>query len=164
MKIEYYLKAHLAYDPDTGIITWIKKPCRTVLVGSVAGSMNNMGYRQVGFNGSKYLAHRVAWLLVKGVWPEHEIDHINGVPDDNRWVNLRSVTHTENQHNAKRPRHNTSGVTGVYRSAAHSKWVAQIIVDNVNKYLGIYINFDDACAARKAAELKYGFHENHGRS
>jgi len=96
-------------------------------------------------------------------WPQDEIDHINGIRTDNRLVNLRSVTHRENQKNIKRSTCNTSGRVGVRWEGHRSKWRSAIKVDGREKHLGSFDSFAEASAARKAAEIKYGFHKNHGR-
>ena len=70
------------------------------IAGSVAGCMNNWGYLQVCTKGKTYKAHRLVWLIEKGVWPE-ELDHINGVRTDNRIENLREVSRKENLRNQK---------------------------------------------------------------
>ena len=109
-----------------------------------------------------YFAHRVIWAIVHNEWPE-QIDHINGVKDDNRIENLRSVSNAENGKNKKRQSNNASGVCGVYWHNRDSKWVAQIKFGGKKKHLGYFTDFDDAVAARKTAEVKHGFHPNHGR-
>ena len=38
------LKEVLNYDPLTGIFAWIKKTCRKVVVGAVAGHVADSGY------------------------------------------------------------------------------------------------------------------------
>ncbi len=101
--------------------------------------------------------------MVHDEWPRDQIDHINGVRTDNRIGNLRSVTSRENSRNLKLPTNNTSGRIGVMWSGRDSKWLAVIQVDGGKKHLGYFDNFEDASNARKAAELKYDFHENHGR-
>ena len=88
---------YLSYDPTSGIITWIKKRLK-VSVGKEAGCLHSDGCRIIGFNGKTYKAHRVAWFLHYGENPG-EIDHINGIRDDNRIENLRVVTHYENMQN-----------------------------------------------------------------
>jgi hypothetical protein len=100
--------------------------------------------------------------MVHGYWPK-EVDHINGDSCDNRLVNLREVNHQQNMRNAKRRSDNSSGATGVYYIKATGRWIAQIRVDNRGRHLGAFNSFEEAVAARKAAEVALGFHENHGR-
>lgn len=106
-------------------------------------------------------AHRVAWAVANGRWPENEIDHINGVRDDNRLVNLRDVTRTENHRNAGL-KINTSGVLGVSWNTERRKWIAQITVDGKNNYLGQFDTITEAAEVRRQANLRFGFHPNHG--
>jgi hypothetical protein len=105
----------------------------------------------------------VIWCHVYGEWPEKNlvIDHINGDEKDNRIQNLRLVTHSENNKNSSRPKSNTSGVIGVHKK--RGKWIAQIQENYKKITVGSFDSFEDAVKARKEAELKYGFHENHGR-
>jgi hypothetical protein len=96
-----------------------------------------------------------------GVWPTQLIDHINGDRADNRIVNLRQTTQSENMRNRRKSTNNTSGYVGVYKVGA--KWRARISVDSKNMNLGIYDTIEQAVQARKQAEIDYGYHENHGR-
>jgi len=64
----------------------------------------------------------VAWLLIHKVWPD-EIDHINGVKNDNRLLNLRSVSHRTNMQNTKKPNDNSSGRIGICWDIDHRKWI-----------------------------------------
>jgi len=94
------LQERFNYDPDTGIVTWRVSPARSVKVGQIVGSKNRLGYITVYINDKSYLLHRVIYKLMTGTDPHH-IDHINHNPSDNRWCNLRSVTHQENMMNRK---------------------------------------------------------------
>lgn len=96
-------------------------------------------------------------------WPD-VIDHINGVKDDNRISNLRSVSFKENMKNMPLKSSSSTGVTGVEARKEHGFYVASITVDGKRKYLGSFKLLDDAKQARKEANALYGFHENHGRS
>jgi len=124
--------------------------------------MHTQGYRNGCIDGISLYAHRVAWALYFGEWPDGEIDHINHDHADNRICNLRSVTRAENLRNLPKMRHNTSGVTGVYRRK--DKWLAAIRVDRKLIRLGYFHSFNDAVAARELAERQYRFHPNHGRN
>ena len=173
------LRKFLSYDPDTGLFVWrlrepedfvhAKHPSRRCKIwntrygGKAAGSFRRDGYGRLSINDNRYLAHRVAWAMHHGAWPAQQIDHINGNPSDNRLVNLREVPNADNAKNARRARNNTSGVTGVTKHSLCDKWVAQIYANGEAIYLGLFESFEDAVAARKAAEVKYGFHANHGR-
>jgi len=101
--------------------------------------------------------------MATGAWPPDQIDHVNGVRTDNRIENLRSVTHAENGRNQAIPRNNTSGVMGVARRTRGKKWHAQIKVGGKQIHLGSFDDKDEAIAARAAADIEHGFHENHGR-
>lgn len=109
---------------------------------------------------NRMYAHRFAWLYMTGEWPER-IDHINGVRHDNRFINLRSVSHAVNCRNTRK-RTNKSGSVGIYLSPS-GKFFAQITFDGVTICLGTFETITLAKQARKLAEEKYGFHKNHGR-
>jgi len=161
---QLYLKSVLHYDPDTGVFTWIKCSKQNQrFLGKSAGTVGNRGYRFIRVNNKTYQAHRLVFLYLTGSFPPIGTDHINGVRDDNRWVNLRAVDAAENKRNTKRPKHNTSGVIGVRWYKQNSKWLASISTHGKRIYLGLFSDKDAAIAVRKSAEKRYGFHENHGR-
>lgn len=108
-------------------------------------------------------AHRVAWVLMTGKWPDGEIDHDNGIRTDNRWVNLKDVTSVQNGRNQGIKSSNTSGYTGVSWHASSRKWRASIRVDGKLISLGDYQHKIDAICVRRAAEIKYNFHAQHGK-
>lgn len=109
-------------------------------------------------------AHRVVFALTHGSWPENSVDHINGVPSDNRPINLRDVCHQENLRNQRHRVNSSSGVTGVSMNKRLGKWAAHIGVSGKFVHLGFHERKDDAISARKQAEAQYGFHPNHGRT
>lgn len=93
------LKKNLHYDPSTGIFTRLLR-ASNMPAGSIAGSIQNRdGYVIIRVLGHRHTAHRLAWFYMTGFWPEGEIDHINRVRNDNRWTNLRDISHIENIHN-----------------------------------------------------------------
>ena len=163
MITQKYIKSILNYNTETGVFTWAKDKGSRASVGDIAGFSRPDGYRQIIINGKHQLAHRLAFLYVYGRLPFAHIDHINGIPSDNRLVNIREVTPMENHRNQKINKKNTSGVVGVCWHKKAQKWHAQIRVKYKNKSLGLYRDKDDAIKARKSAESLYGFHENHGR-
>lgn len=102
-------------------------------------------------------------LMCYGFYGEGlEVDHINHVRNDNRLCNLRFVTRSENLKNQSISSKNTSGVTGVYFSKAKKKYIAQIKVNREVIYLGIFDTLEGAAEARRQADRKYKFNNNHG--
>lgn len=162
-ELKEFVQKNLSYDADTGVIVWLSSVARRVKTGSEAGWVGKRGYRQVNCLGRLMMSHRLAWFLHYGVEPEDQIDHINGVTNDNRITNLRAVTHQENMKNQKQQSNNKSGVTGVRWNKGREKWVAYIKVRGEQKYLGLFEDFFEACCVRKSAEIKYGYSYRHGR-
>jgi hypothetical protein len=175
------LRQLIDYDPETGALVWRVRDVSFFTDGkmSALGAMNAWNARYAdnpalkGKNsnayfvgrilGRTYLAHRVAWAMFSGAWPENEIDHINGDKLDNRIANLRCATSQENNRNRPIAITNTSGTIGVYWSVSNSKWAAQIHENGKQKHIGYFKSKDDAISARAKANLKYGYHANHGR-
>lgn len=169
------LKAVLEYDAVTGHLLWKHRPrsdfktlnayrtFTTRFVGKVAGHIHKRkGYREICIDGRMYRAHRLVWFMHHGEWPD-EIDHEEGVKDDNRLERLRDVPSAENARNFPRRADNSSGVTGVVWSKAAQKWVARISIGGKHRQVCLTSNFDEAVKARKMAEVKHGYHRNHGR-
>lgn len=116
----------LHYNPDTGVFFWKVKRRPHFNPGDEAGGIDvRMGYVRIRINGTKYLAHRLVWLYVYGYFPADQVDHINGNRQDNRLVNLREATRTENARNRARRRDNSSGFTGVSFDNKSKKWQVQ---------------------------------------
>lgn len=159
------LRETFAYCADTGVLRW-KRNVSNVKAGDEAGFAQDVGQRQclaIGFNGRQFKVHRVIWAIVHGEWPRYSIDHIDGNKLNNRISNLRDVPHEINLRNQKLSRANSSGRTGVRFRKDLQKWLATIRCDGKDIYLGLHESFESACEARRMAERKYGFHENHGR-
>jgi hypothetical protein len=139
------IRQRLRYNPTTGVFT--------LTGGRRVGFPSVNGYTRVSVGGQTFMAHRVAWLLVHGAWPDGEIDHINGVRDDNRIVNLRDVDHAGNQQNLKRAqRNNKSGLLGVSFEQWTGRWKAQIMHRRRNMNLGRFDTKEEAHAAYLVAK------------
>jgi len=154
------LDERYVFNLETGIVTNRISTAQRTKVGEEAGSWNQEGYRQIGINGRLYGTSRLVWFYAKGEWPIF-IDHINHIRTDNRLINLRSVSHAENNKNQSKRSDNTSGVTGVCWHKKHKKWCAQIRVNGKQIYLGSFTDLADAVTARAAAKVEYGYHPNH---
>lgn len=98
------------------------------------------------------MAHRVAWLLHFGFWPDQELDHINGIKDDNRISNLREVTHAENMQNrTKAMRSSSTGVLGV--KPFRNGYIARIQRFGKRQHLGVFKTIEEASSAYRAAAI-----------
>lgn len=153
-----YLKSILRYDPETGVFTWlVKRNSRggKVRPGAPAGQVNKYGYLVIGIDGERHFAHRLAWLYMTGAWPEDEVDHENRMPGDNRWINLRPATSTQQKINTGMRCDNSSGIRGVWFDAPRRKWSARIGVEKRKIFLGRFDSIDLAAEARRLAELRY---------
>ena len=158
------LLKRLSYDWLTGIFVW-KKPAGTkTKIGDIAGTMSSTtGYVQIQIDGQLYRAHRLAFLYMRGYMPSEEVDHKNHVRHDNRWLNLRDVTHRENHLNESLSKNNTSGKTGVSWNKQGKNWRASIWIDGKCKNLGHFNDLNEAINAREKAEIDNKYHVNHGR-
>lgn len=161
---QQFIKELLNYDSETGIFTWAKSK-GTAKKGKEAGweaTPKGKSYRVIMINGKGYFSHRLAWLYVYGYFPDNDIDHINGAGLDNRIINLRDVSESENLRNRRIPLNNKSGVIGVSWEKLVSKWRADISINGKKTCLGFFDELDEAAKTRKDAEIKHGYHENHG--
>lgn len=133
-------------------------------VGDRAGGLTSDGYLRVWANGRSHKVHRIIWEMHNGPIPEGmEVDHIDHNRLNNAIENLRLVTHRGNAVNQSLRSTNKSGLNGISWDKARNKWVARIYDHGKQIPLGRYSNIDDAIAARKEAELRYGYFENHGK-
>ena len=140
------------YNPLTGVFLWKVHGNTRARKGSVAGSIKSDGYTNVVYQRKAYKGHRLAWFMINGVWPDYQIDHIDGDRKNNRIANLRLATCAENHQNRKRPLSNTSGFLGVYRYK-YGKWCARIRVYPERIYLGTFDTAKEASEAYKKAKL-----------
>lgn len=155
-------KETFRYDPETGKVYW-KIDVGIIKAGTEAGSLGHRKrntYKQIQFRGKDYLAHRVAWLLHYGVWPENKIDHCDGDGLNNRPGNMKDATNQENQRNSRMYQTNTSGFPGVSRE--RGKWRAVIYINGRQKYLGCFDDKDKAATAYRKAANELRFTERHG--
>lgn len=85
-----------------------------------------------------------------------DVDHIcTEHKFDNRKCNLRIVNKSQNNINKVVQKNNKSGVPGVKKASKSNNWEVYININKKHTYLGTYVDFNDAVAARKAAEEKY---------
>lgn len=127
----------LSYCPETGVFTWKVDRRGTAKAGGIAGCRDSTGYMRVSVKGCRYLAHRLAFLLMTGAWPEQHVDHRDGDRQNNRWGNLRDVPpmlNVQNQREAQK--HNQTGLLGV--TPYRGRFMAKIRVNGKTRYLGLF--------------------------
>lgn len=155
----------LDYNPKSGLFIWkprtehnfphenFRNTWNSLNAGKNPGFLSKNGYTYIDVCKRRFLAHRLAWFLVHGVFPKRDIDHINGNRTDNRITNLRLASRSENLCNAKIRSDNTSGFKGVSFRKDTKKWSAKI------KASGKPLNLGCFDSAEEAAEV-VNFHRN----
>lgn len=152
------LKSLLRYDSTTGEFIWLVNRGRNFQhIGKLAGTVQKSGHISIRINGTKYLSHRLAWLYMTGSWPDGMIDHSNGNPSDNRFINLRVTDSSGNNRNSRKRKTNKSGYKGVSFFRKTEKWRASIVYNRRNISLGLFENPEDAHKAYvEAAKRLHG--------
>lgn len=155
------LRKWFIYNPITG--EWLHK--HTTLNGvknSIATIKASTGYLVIQIGDKQYLAHRMAFIYMNGALPL-VTDHINHNRHDNSWCNLRNVDNTENCLNTSISKNNTTGVLGVSYRKKTDDFRAYITVNHKQIHLGVFKSINEAKLAREEANIKYKFHDNHGK-
>lgn len=112
------LLALFDYSIITGRFRWR-------LSGQIAGWSHGAGYRCVEVDGEKFLVHRLIWKMITGDDAPF-IDHENEQTADNRWLNLRDCTKSQNQGNRGARRDNSAGFKNIHWVAERRRWCVQI--------------------------------------
>ena len=161
------LRQLIRYVPETGEFFWNERPREFFPNERVWRSWNSRragtrAFAQTEYGSSSVLnvkckAHRVAWAIYHGAWPDGCIDHVNGNPEDQRIENLRLATKSENAMNRKVPANSTSGFKGVSWDTEARKWKAHIKRGGFKKNLGrFHCPIDAARAYNTAAKDLFG--------
>lgn len=164
------LRACVSYDPASGVFMWKRRPAEHFTDARAAASWNtrfadkpvrkrSRGYFVVTITVDQKehhcRAHRVAWALMTGQWPEHEVDHRDRDRGNNRWANLREATHEQNQWNKDADSRSKTGHRGVY-PAPGGGYTVQVSIHRKPRHVGSFERLDDAIAARKSAMKEVG--------
>lgn len=148
------LRELFALDEKTGALRWRVSPARNVKAGSIAGGSKGGGYLAVKVDRKKTPVHRIVFAMVNGYLPE-QVDHINGVRDDNRPCNLRAATCLQNNQNRRIRKDSSSGIKGVCWNSRIKKWQAGVRANGKWNYLGVFAD------PVKAGEVVRAFRELH---
>lgn len=167
-----YLRKRLHYDPETGTFTWLSRRVKkryashhkiwnTRYSGTSAGHINktsneSIQYLEIKIDYRTYKAHRLAFLYMTGKLPPDSmsVDHRDGNGLNNRWVNLRLATNSQNCGNARIPKNNTLGFKGVSYVKATCRYHAYITVNRRRTNLGFFDTSEEAARAYKVASQK----------
>lgn len=148
------LHAELDYDPDTGVFTW-RNARPGVRQGAEAGRVSpSHGYRDITLWGRQYRANRLAFMWMRGAWPNGDAEHKDRDKANNRWANLRDATRSQNMANVGLRSNNKSGVSGVVWDADRGKWRAQLRVAGIKTNLGRFDTIDEAATVVRDAAIK----------
>ena len=164
-----FLHQCFLYNPETGSLKWKERPAahfngnaaiaktmNACYANKEAGSLMNSGHKSVGLTPfRKLLVHRVIYKMMTGEDPPLLLDHKNGIPDDNRWENIRNATYNQNGHNRGARRDNRSGLRGVYWRKDTKKYFSRICVNGKVIGLGCFDSASEAHAAFNLAAKKY---------
>ena len=146
------LREVLEYNPSSGWFTWRKRIARCVHIGQTAGRFYKTGYVSITIDRKAYLAHRLAWLYMRGEWPTKDIDHKDRDRGNNAWNNLREADRSQNKVNAK-DQNSVTGFRGVIKNGM--RFIAVIRWKRRRYYLGSFATPEEAHRAYrdKAKEL-----------
>lgn len=153
------LREVLSYNSKAGIFTWRVDKFRqhgggNAHKGARAGTINN-GYQRIKIDGVIYRAARLAVLWMTGLFPSGDVDHKNLHRSDDRWINLRLASRSQNKANARAQKGKTVPLKGVSWDRQRRKYYASIRVNNRSINLGRYARAEDAHAAYVAAAIKF---------
>jgi hypothetical protein len=153
------IKNALHYHTETGVFRWrFAQSRQKIQPWSIAGGPRKDGYVFIMINKVRYAAHRLAWKYVTGRDGDFEIDHADGNPSNNSFVNLREATHKQNMENRRNQSNNKSGVRGVSFCQTRKKWKAQIKSKGKSFFLGYFDEKEDAAKAYAIASTNLHTH------
>lgn len=148
------LKQRVSYDKETGKFTRLASK-RGDAANKETGTLNGKGYVLLWVAGKLHKAHRMAWLYEYGKLPDGDIDHINGIKNDNRIENLRLATRSENNQNRKTANKNNKHCMIGVRKNRIGKYVASITIDRKAIHLGCFDTIEEASFAYQKAKTKH---------
>jgi hypothetical protein len=169
-----FVRECLDYDPDTGVFTWRERPRSHFISNRGYGTWNARyagrpaGWRHVvsshgvkgadvywaiTLNDTMFLGHRVAWFMTHGIDPAPiEIDHIDGIPINNRIANLRLATRQQQTFNRRARTISITGYKGVTENG--TGYAARITISGKAHSLGTFPTAEEAASAYREAAIR----------
>lgn len=148
------LIAKISYESETGNFFWNVNSGSRAKIGQKLGSYDMYGYLTVRINKKSYKLHRLAWFYVHKIWPENDVDHINGIRNDNRLCNLRCASRKTNLENRTCKSESETGLYGAYYDKRKRKYYSAISHHNIKIHLGMFESAQEAHNAYIDAKQK----------
>lgn len=149
------IKDIISYNPDTGQFHLKVDRSPRSKKGDRCGWLTDRGYRMIEVNGKGYSEQRLAFLLMTGELPIKQMDHINGIKDDNRWYNLREASPSENSCNKPVRPDSGTGIKGVAYYKETNRYHVQITVNGKQQRFGCYEGLELAELVAREVRNKY---------
>lgn len=151
---------HQLFKYKDGLLIRRVRSSQKTKAGEIVTRVDKEGYGRVSIKDKSYGVHRIIFMMFYGYMP-NRIDHINGVVNDNRIENLRECTASQNQHNSKIPKSNTTGFKNVYFNKRLNNWYVQV---KLNKHThSVYRLENSELADLVAQELRTKLHKDFAR-
>lgn len=147
-----YINQRLNVDIENGSAKWVDATKHHQnLVGTLAGHarLNRAGkkYWVIRIDGIPYKRAQIILFIKSGEWPTQTVDHINGDSLDDRAVNLRHASITENSWNHKSRKKQSPLPMGVRLIPTSGRFHARITKNKIVYCLGSFISPEAAYSA-----------------